>query len=76
MQAERLTRQISAQPNINGNISPDKIHVNGPIRPIPITPLVIQLEIPQPSYAHPNNGRGTLQTPMIDQYNILGALTK
>ena len=48
MQAGRLTRQIPAQPNINGNNPPDNIQVNGPIGPIPITPLVIPHELPQP----------------------------
>ena len=46
--------------------------MNGSIKPIPITPLVIPHEIPQPNYAHPYNGRGTLQTPMMNQYSVPG----
>ena len=47
MEAERLTRQRPTQLNINGNNPPDNIQVNGLIRAIPITPLVIPNEIPQ-----------------------------
>ena len=72
-QVGRLTKQIPTQPNINGNNPPDNIQVNGPDRPIPITPLVKLHEIPQSNYAHPHFGRRILQTPMIYQYNMPGA---
>ena len=58
---------------LNGNNPPSNVQVNGSIRPIPITPLVIPHEIPQSNYAHPHNGRRILQTPMIDKYNVPGA---
>ena len=70
IQTEKLTRQIPTQTDITGNNPLTVIQGNGPFRPIPITPLVIRHEIPQPNYAHPYNGRGILQTPMIDQYNV------
>ena len=70
IQAERLTRQIPTQPDIFGNNPSTGIQGNGHFRLIPITPLVIPHEIPQPNYAHPFNGRGILQTPMIGQYNV------
>ena len=73
MQAERVTRQIPTQPEVNNNDSSSNIRVNGPIRPVPITPLVIPQEVPPLNYAHPYNGRGILQTPMIDHHNIPGA---
>ena len=34
---------------------------------------MIPHEIPQSNYAHPHNGRGILQIPMTDQYNVPGA---
>ena len=73
IRAERLTRQIPTQPDINLTTyatSPTGIQGNGPFRFIPITPLVIPHEIPQPNDAHPYNGRGILQTPMIGQYKV------
>ena len=73
MQAERLTKQIPTQPEVNGNDHHSNVQVNGPSRPIPITPLLILHEILQSNFAHPHNGRGIMQTPMIDQYIVRGA---
>ena len=43
-------------------------HVNGPIRPVPITPIVVPQEIPIANQPHQNNRtRGILQTPLRDQ---------
>ena len=63
---------MPTQPNTNGNISPDNIQVNVPIRPITIASLVIPHEISQSNYAYPHNGRGILQTPIMDQYIVPG----
>ena len=75
VQAERLTRQIPTRPEANNDPSTN-VQVNGPIRSIPITPLAIPHEIPQPNYVHPYNKRGILQAPMIDQYNIPGVQSR
>ena len=68
-----LTRQIPIQSDTDNNNPTAVIQGNWPIRPVPITPLVTPHQIPQPKYAHPYNGRGILQTPMIDHYNVPGA---
>ena len=73
LRAERLTRQILQQPDTDNNNPSVNTQGNGPIRPIPITPIVIPQEIPQIGYANMHNGRGILQTPAISQYNMPNA---
>ena len=68
--AERLTRELPQRADTSNNNLYANAQRNGPIRPVPITPLVIPQEIPQLDYAHMYNGRGILQTPAINQYNI------
>ena len=53
IRTERLARQISIQSDTDNNNPPVVIQGNVPIRPIPITPVVIPHEIPQPSYTGP-----------------------
>ena len=50
VRAERSARQIPIRTDTDSNISPAVIQGNGPIRLIPITPVVIPHEIPQPNY--------------------------
>ena len=59
VRAERLTRQIPIRSDTDINIPPAVIQGNGPIRPIPITLVVIPHEIPQPNYTRPYNGGDT-----------------
>ena len=62
IRAERLTRQIPVKSEIDNNNPSAVVQGNGPIRPIPITPVVIPHEIPQPNYARPYNGGNIADT--------------
>ena len=53
VRAERPARQIPIRSDTDSNIPPAVVQGNGPIRPIPITPLVIPHEIPQLNYTRP-----------------------
>ena len=66
VRAKRPARQIPIRSNTDSNISPAVAQRNGPIRPIPITPVVIPHEIPQPNYTRPYNGGGILRTPTVN----------
>ena len=70
VRAERPARQIPIQSNTDSNIPPAVAQRNGPIRPIPITPVVIPHEIPQPNYTRPCNGGGILRTPTVNQFGV------
>ena len=55
-----------SQSNANNSLS--NLQRNGPIRPVPITPIVIPQKIPIVNQPHQNNRtRGILQTPLRDQ---------
>ena len=56
VRAERPARQLPIRPDTDSNIPPAATQRNGPIRPIPITPVVIPHEIPQRNYTRPYNG--------------------
>ena len=71
VRADRPARQIPIRSDTDSNIPPAVVQGNGPIRPIPITPVVIPHEIPQPNYTQPYNGGGILQTPMVNQFGVL-----
>ena len=59
---ERLIRQILSLPDNNNNNPPSSPNGNYPIRPVPITPLVIRREIPMPNRMHVNiHNKGFLQ---------------
>ena len=73
IRAERLSRQRLSQPDTGNNNLPAFTQKNGPIRPVPIAPVVIPQEIPQPNYARMYNGERILQTPVINQYNMPAA---
>ena len=67
---EKPARQMPIRDDTGGNTLPAAVQGNEPFRPIPITPVVIPHEIPQPSYTRPYNGGGILQIPMINQFNV------
>ena len=70
VRAERPASQISMRPNTDSNIASTVAQGNGPIRPIPNTPVVIPHEISQPDYTRPYNGGGILQTPTVSQFGM------
>ena len=70
VRAERPARQIPIRSDTDINIPPAATLRNGPIRLIPITPVVIPHENPQPNYTRPYNGGGILQTPMVNQFGV------
>ena len=68
IRAGEVITQMPPLSQSNANNSLSDIHRNGPIRPVPITPMVIPQEIPIANQPHQNNRtRGTLQTPLRDQ---------
>ena len=70
VRAERPARQIPIRSDADSNIPPAVTQGNGPISPIPITPVVIPHEIPQPNYTRQYNEGGILQTPMVNQFVV------
>ena len=64
---EVITRMLPlSQSNANNSLS--DLHRNGPIRPVPINPMMIPQEIPIANQPHQNNRTiGILQTPLRDQ---------
>ena len=70
VRAERPARQIHIRSDTDSNVPPAVVQGNGPIRPTPITPMVIPHEIPQPNYSRPYNGGGILLTPMVNQFGV------
>ena len=59
-------RPPPSQNNVNNHLS--DLHRNGPLRPVPIIPIVIPQEIPIANQPHQNNRtKGILQTPLRDQ---------
>ena len=68
MRAGEVIAQMPQLSQSNANNSLSDLHRNGPIRPVPITPMVIPQEIPIVIQSHQNNRtRGILQTPLKDQ---------
>ena len=68
MRAEEVILQMPPLSQSNANNSLTNLHRNGPIRPVPITPMIIPQEIPIVNQPHQNNRtRGILQTPLRDQ---------
>ena len=68
MRAGEVVTQMPPLSQSNANNSLSNLHGNGPIRPVPITPIVIPQEIPIVNQSHQNNRtRGILQTPLRDQ---------
>ena len=68
MRAEEVIAQMPtlSQGNVNNSLSNPS--GNGPIRPVPITPIVIPQEISIANQQHQNNRtRGILRTPLRDQ---------
>ena len=64
---EAITQMPPLSQNNTNNFLSD-LHRNGPIRPVPITPMVVPQEIPFAYQPHQNNRtRGILQTPLRDQ---------
>ena len=58
IRGERLPRQRPSQPDTGNNNLPVFTQRNGPIRPVPITPVVIPQKIPQPNYVRMYNVEG------------------
>ena len=68
MRAGEVITQMPPLSQSNVNNSLNNLHRNGPIRPVPITPMVVPQEIPIVNQPHQNNRtRGILQTPLRDQ---------
>ena len=68
MRAGEVITQMPPLSQSNANNSLSDLHRNGPIRPVPITPMVIPQEIPIANQPHHNNRtRGILQTPLRNQ---------
>ena len=68
MCAGEVITQMPPLSQNNANNPPSDLHRNGPIRPVPITPMVIPQEIPIANQPHQSNRtRGILQTPLRDQ---------
>ena len=68
MRAGEVIKQLPPPSRSNANNSLSDLHRNGPIRPVPITPMVIPQEISIANQPHHNNRtRGILQTPLRDQ---------
>ena len=64
---EAITQMPPLSQNNTNNFLSGR-HRNGPIRPVPITPIVVPQEIPIVNQPHQNNRtRGILQTPLRDQ---------
>ena len=67
----RAGEEITQMPPLSQNNADNSLsdpRRNGPIRPVPITPIVIPQEIPIANQPHQNNRtRGILQTPLRDQ---------
>ena len=68
MRAGEVITQMPPLPQNNADNSLSDLCRNGPIRPVPITPMVIPQEIPIVNQPHQNNRtRRILQTPLRDQ---------